>query len=87
MNPISSSTPEPSGVNNTTPITTSTNSQIAGGESTTSSSTKIKTLEDLKKSSPKVYDMTMQALAASMIRESKRHQERLTKLIREGRET
>lgn len=54
-----------------------------GGEAT--GSTRINSVEDLKKKAPKVYKMMMEGVAMSICRDMEHHQDHLKELMREGR--
>jgi hypothetical protein len=47
---------------------------------------KIKSLAELKKKSPKLYNMMMQGIATNIVYEMKDHQERLKELMRKSEE-
>jgi hypothetical protein len=69
----------------TAPVTTDTNSQIAGGKSV-SAATPIKSMGDLKeKIGEKLYDKFMMNIAMMIVRDMKKHNARLIKKIKEGR--
>lgn len=50
------------------------------------SSTKISSLEDLKKKAPKVYDAMLKGICMGVIRDMREHQEHLKEMMRKGRE-
>ncbi|MBA3816233.1 MAG: hypothetical protein H0X29_06885 [Parachlamydiaceae bacterium] len=54
------------------------------GGSEANSKTKIGSLADLKKKSPKVYNLMMMGIATNICREMEHHQDELKKLMREG---
>lgn len=54
-----------------------------GGKEANSNTT-ISSLADLKKKSPKVYNMMMMGIATNICKEMEHHQDELKKLMREG---
>lgn len=66
---------------------TDTNSQVQGGASSTlNGSTKLSTMDDIKKESPKLYNMMMQGIATNICNSMKDGQERIKKIMRESRQ-
>ncbi|MCB1113713.1 MAG: hypothetical protein KDK62_03050 [Chlamydiia bacterium] len=89
INPIAGSqTTSQSQQPSTTQITSDATSQSgavqASGKS--SSTTKIKNLDDLKKKEPKFYEKMMEGIAMTIVNEMRDHQERLKEMMREARE-
>lgn len=63
-----------------------TNTQIAGAANVASAGkmSSLRSLGDLKKKAPEVYNAMMQSLAWGICGEMQKHQKRLKELIREG---
>jgi hypothetical protein len=57
--------------------------QSNAGEKATSS-TKIRTLADLKSKAPEIWQKMLESLGMKICNEMRQHQERLKKLMREG---
>ena len=57
----------------------------AHGNEKVSATTKIGSLDDLKKKAPKVYDKMMQSIGMTICSEMQRHQDRLKTLMRQNR--
>lgn len=56
------------------------------GSAEITGSTTIKSMADLKKKAPKVYQMMMEGIAMNICNEMQHSQERLKKMMREARE-
>lgn len=67
-------------------VPTNTNAQIAGGQSSVSSDTKIKNLEELRKKAPNVYNKMLEGIAMNICNDMKHHQERLEEMNRKARQ-
>lgn len=64
----------------------SSGQQAAAQAAAFNGSTTIKSLDDLKKQAPKVYNSMMQGIAMTICNEMKEHQDQLKELMRQGRE-
>lgn len=82
VNPVNTGPQATSSTDAALPVT-DTNSQAAGASSL-SAATPIKSLEDLKTKSPKLYEMMMQGIAFNICNEMKDSQERLKEMMRDA---
>ena len=80
ITPVTAPVAAPSSAN---PVTAGAVASSNSSSGLTSAST-ISSLADLKKKSPKVYNMMMQGIAMNICNEMEHHQERLKKMMREG---
>lgn len=71
---------------NSTVVATDTKVQLAGAESTSTlrGDTQLGSMDQLKKKSPKLYNMMLQGIAYNICRDMKERSERLKELIRKG---
>lgn len=76
-------TPVASAPSASDPTTAAAVASTHGGKEA-NSSTKIDSLADLRKKSPKVYNMMMVGIATNICREMEHHQDKLKQLMREG---
>jgi len=64
------------------PATAGAVASANGGEA--NSTTKISSIEDLKKKSPELYQKMLEGIGMAICNDMKEHQNRLKKLMREG---
>lgn len=83
INPVAQQSVRVTAPSSSHPATAAAVASTHGGQELTSSST-IKSLADLKKKSPKVYNMMMLGIATSICQEMEHRQAELKKLMREG---
>ncbi len=68
-------------------VTTAGAIASSSGSGEPSSSTKIGSMEDLKKKAPKLYQKMMEGIAMNICNDMKHHQDHLKELMREANRT
>jgi len=81
--PITTSSVQPSSAN---PSTAEAQATANAGKKEISAATRISSLAELKEKAPKVYQKMMEGIAMNIVGDMREHQERLKKMMREGRD-
>ncbi len=81
--PISTAPVQPSSSN---PATAEAAAATSGTKKEFTMSTSFNSMKDLKEKAPEFYDKMMEGIAMTIIKDMRRHQERLKKLMRKARE-
>ena len=89
MSDLSSSEVSQTTAPSTTAAAQSTNPTTTGAAASTSpqgytTTTQVSSLEDLKRKSPEVYNMTLKSIGMKICNDMKRHQDHLKEAMRRG---